>query len=283
MPSSPPRSIPRGLTVTEICKFIPQSWKQPPPRPITDGSVPDALFKSLGHFVISHGHLCEAFRTFSLLLRHKRMLSKEIRPDAFTYPSVLKACVDFASGRAVHGSLYVCNALISMYNRFGRVEIARRLFDRMSERDAVSWNAVINCYASQGKWEEALRLIHRMELSGVEMSVVTWNTVAKGYLQRGDYAWALNIVAKMRNYNVSLDSVAMVNGLKACSQALQLGKQFHCLAICSCCARIDNVENSLITMYSRCGDLRSAFIVFQQIEANSLSAWNSIIFRLCTQ
>lgn len=386
MPPSPSR----GLTVTEIRKFIPQSWKQTPPRPIPEThheSVPDALFNSFGHF-IAHGHLYEAFRAFSLLLHqsgsheyvlqsaasllstcvefnefvpgkqihaycissglevdpvlvpklvtfysafnlldeaqiitessdnlhplpwkvlidsyvrnkrfeeavsaYKRMVSKGIRPDGFTYPSVLKACgalLDCASGRVVHGSievssqrgsLYVCNALISMYQRFGKVDIARKLFDRMSARDAVSWNAVITCYASQGNLEVAHKLFHRMDLSGVKATVVTWNTLAGGYLQIGNYIEALNVVAKMRNDNVSLDSVALINGLKACSHigVIERGKEFHCLAIRCCYHRIDNVRNSLITMYSRCDGLRHALKVFQQIEANSLSTWNSII------
>ncbi|XP_010477553.1 PREDICTED: pentatricopeptide repeat-containing protein At1g22830-like [Camelina sativa] len=222
---------------------------------------------------------------------YKRMMSKGVRPDEFTYPSVLKACgalLDFASGRVVHGSievsshrcsLYVCNALISMYKRFGKVDIARRLFERMSERDAVSWNAVINCYASEGNLEEALELFERMLQSGVEATVVTWNTLAGGCLKIGNYVGALNCVLEMRNYNVGLDSVAMINGLKACSHIgeLRLGKVFHCLAVSSGFHKIDNVRNSLITLYSRCGDLRHAFLVFQEIEVNSLSRWNSII------
>ncbi|KAL0695198.1 hypothetical protein Bca4012_062378 [Brassica carinata] len=389
MPPSPPR----GLTVTELRKFIPKSWKQPPRQHILEthdetASVHVALFKSIGHF-ISQGHLSEAFRTFSLLLRHqscshelvlqsaasllstcvelneflpgqqihahsissglefdpvlvpklvtfysafnllhgaqtitensdvlyplpwnvligsyvrnkrfveavsayKRMMSRGIQPDEFTYPSVLKACgalLDSSSGRVVHGSvevsphrrsLYVCNALISMYARFGDVDIARRLFEMMSERDAVSWNTLINCYASRGKWEEALKFFDRMALSGVEATVVTWNTLAGGFLQTGDHVKGLSFVAKMRNHNVSLDSVAMINGLKACSHigAIRWGKEFHCLAIRSCYARIENVGNSLITMYSRCGDLKHAFIVFQQMEACGLSTWNSIV------
>ncbi|CAN8312969.1 unnamed protein product [Cochlearia groenlandica] len=222
---------------------------------------------------------------------YKRMVSKGIRPDDFTYPSVLKACgalLDFASGRVVHGSievsshrcsLFVRNTLISMYSRFGKVGIARKLFDKMPERDAISWNAIINCYASKGKLEEAIDLSHTMNLSGVEMTAVTWNTIAGGCFQCGNYVGALNVVANMMNNNVSLDDVAMIIGLKACSEigALQWGKVFHCLAISSGYTRIDNFQNSLITMYSRCGALRDTFIVFEEIETNSLSTWNSII------
>ncbi|CAL9240306.1 unnamed protein product [Arabidopsis halleri] len=222
---------------------------------------------------------------------YKRVVSKGIRPDAFTYPSVLKACgetLDVASGRVVHGSievssykcsLYVCNALISMYKRFGNVGIARRLFDRMSERDAVSWNAVINCYASVGMWSEAFELFDKMRFSGVEFSVITWNIISGGYLHTGNYAGALGLISRMRNIPTSLDPVAMIIGLKACSLigAIRLGKEIHSLAIHSSYDGIDNVRNTLITMYSKCDDLRNAFIVFQQTEENSLCTWNSII------
>ncbi|CAN8239340.1 unnamed protein product [Cochlearia groenlandica] len=218
---------------------------------------------------------------------YKIMLGKGIRPDAFTYPSVLKACgetLDFASGKVIHGSievssyrssLYVCNALISMYKRLGNVCISRRLFDRMSEKDAVSWNAMISCYASEGMWSEAFELFDKMCVSGVEFSVITWNIVSGGCLQTGNYVGALSLVSTMR----SLDPVAVIIGLKACSLlgAIRLGKEIHGVAVRSSYDGIDNVRNTLITMYSKCDDLRHAFIVFQQNEAHSLSTWNSII------
>ncbi|KFK41582.1 hypothetical protein AALP_AA2G147600 [Arabis alpina] len=219
------------------------------------------------------------------------MVSKGIRPDAFTYPSVLKACgetLDFASGRVVHGSievssykcsLYVCNALISMYKRFGNVGIARRLFDSMSERDAVSWNAVISCYASEGMWSEAFELFEEMWFSGVEVSVITWNIISGGCLDTGNFVGALGLVSKMRNSPTRLDPVAVIIGLKACSLlgAKRLGKETHGFAIRSFYDGINNVRNTLITMYSKCDDLRHAVMVFEQIEENSLSTWNSVI------
>ncbi|CAA7052343.1 unnamed protein product [Microthlaspi erraticum] len=393
---TPSRQFPGGLTISEIVKFIPKSWKHPlsavPRTHKTEDETMliESLFKSLGHFA-SHGHLHDAFKTFSLLRlqssstvsgdntlesaasllsacvdvraflpglqihahcissgveyhsalvpklvtfysafdlhsealsinensgifhplpwnvligsyaknelfeeavsAYKRMVSKGIRPDAFTYPSVLKACgetLDFASGKVVHGSievssykssLYVCNALISMYKRFGDVSNARRLFDRMCERDAVSWNAVISCYASEGMWREAFELFDKMWFSGVEVNVRTWNIVSGGCLHTGNYVGALGLVSRMRSFHTSLDPVAVIIGLKACSLlgARRLGREIHGFAVRSSYDGIENVRNTLITMYSKCDDLRHAFSVFQQIEENSLSTWNSLI------
>lgn len=40
---------------------------------------------------------------------------------------------------------FVCyNALIYMYGKCGEVDVARKVFDGMRERDAVSWNLMIS-------------------------------------------------------------------------------------------------------------------------------------------
>ncbi|XP_010534128.1 PREDICTED: pentatricopeptide repeat-containing protein At1g71490 [Tarenaya hassleriana] len=396
MLSSSSRPIPRALTISQILKFIPSSWKKSPTTvPATtktqDETMFVSLFESLDYFA-SRGLLSDAFRVFSLLRlqpsssaiscgfilhsaalllsacvdlhkfdtgrqihalaissgleyhpvlvrklvtfyssfnllagaeiitqnsesldpspwnvliasyarselfedavgAYKRMVSKGIRPDAFTYPSVLKACaktLDFASGRMVHGSievsshrnsLYVRNALISMYSKFGKVNIARMLFDKMPERDAVSWNAIISCYASEGMWAKASELFDEMRFSVAEVNVITWNTVAGGLLRTGNHGGVLGLVSEVRNRSVSLDPVAIIIGLGACSDlgAIRLGKEIHGLAIRSFFTGIQNVQNTLISMYSKCNDHRHAFMVFQQIQEKSLTNWNSII------
>jgi pentatricopeptide repeat protein len=84
------------------------------------------------------------------LSSYREMVDKGVRPDNFTYPSVLKACgekLDLGFGREIHKSinsssagwnLFVHNALVSMYERFGEVDVARSLFDKMLEKDVVS-------------------------------------------------------------------------------------------------------------------------------------------------
>ncbi|KAH7861094.1 hypothetical protein Vadar_021627 [Vaccinium darrowii] len=190
------------------------------------------------------------------------MVNAGIRPDNFTYPSVLKACgqelnLDF--GREVHKSidascldwcLFVQNALVSMYGRFGALDDARKLFDKMPEKDTVSWNSMISGYACKGRWGEAFELFESMRMQGVQVNIITWNTIAGRCLKTGNYKAALELLPQMATSGIHLDSVAVLIGLGACSHmgSLILGKEVHCVAIRSHFSGFDNVQNALIIM-----------------------------------
>ena len=222
---------------------------------------------------------------------YREMVEKGVRPDNFTYPSVLKACseeLDVVAGREVHRSiecsgvewnLYVYNALIYMYGKCGEVDVARKLFDGLRERDAVSWNSMISCYASGGMWKEAFEVFEYMQGESIELNMITWNTIAGGCLKTGRYDTALELLCRMRKCLIHLDPVAVINGLGACSHvgSLKLGKEIHGLAVRSYCNEFDKVRNSLITMYSRCKDLRLATVLFNLVQVKSMITWNSII------
>lgn len=218
---------------------------------------------------------------------YRKMVQKGIVPDNYTYPSVLKACgeeFDLGLGREVHESiakaglewnLFVHNALVFMYAKCGDLNVARKLFDEMPVRDEISWNSIISGYASQGMWREAFELFNHMQNQNVEVNVIIWNTIAGGYLKTGNYTQVLKLLSQLRKW----DPVAMINGLGACSHigTLNPGKEIHGLAIRTCCHDYDNVKNSLITMYSRCKDLKHAHIVFNVVKNKTVITWNSII------
>jgi pentatricopeptide repeat protein len=225
------------------------------------------------------------------LSAYKEMVDRGVRPDNFTYPSVLKACgekLDLDFGREIHNSinysssgwnLFVHNALVSMYGKFGELDVARSLFDKMLEKDVVSWNTMISAYASIGMWEEAFELFETMRMTGIEVNIITWNTIAGGCLRMGNFKGALDLLSHMRTCGIHLDYVAMIIGLGACSHigVIKLGKEIHGSAIRSCCDGFHNVKNVLITMYSRCKDLRHAYILFRLLENKSIITWNSML------
>ncbi|KAK6916165.1 Pentatricopeptide repeat [Dillenia turbinata] len=170
-------------------------------------------------------------------------------------------------GKEVHKSIeasclewnfYVQNTLISTHGKCRNVGAACILFDKMPKRDAFSWNSMILGYASDGSWRGAYEFLEKMKAVGVQFNIITWNTIAGGCFME------LPVF-------IHLEPVALIIGLGACShieaRALNLGKGIHGFAVRSCLNQVDTVRNMLITMYSRCKDLRHANTLFHHIEA----------------
>ncbi|PSS31672.1 Pentatricopeptide repeat-containing protein [Actinidia chinensis var. chinensis] len=119
----------------------------------------------------------------------KEMLGEGVEPNPFTYSSALKACArleNIQQGRLIHSSLnktpafsnvYVGSALVFMYAKCGSVADAIRAFDGMPERNLVSWKAMILGYAKNGLYQEALKLIYRMQAEGVQVDDYVLGTV----------------------------------------------------------------------------------------------------------
>ncbi|XP_020577104.1 pentatricopeptide repeat-containing protein At1g71490 [Phalaenopsis equestris] len=225
------------------------------------------------------------------LAAYHQMFSLGVVPDCFTYPSLLKACGDAGDlelGREIHRSiessgigfnLFVTNALVAMYLKCGELDVARKLFDEMPERDVVSWNSIISGYASRGLWKEAFELFERAMEGCSEVNSVTWNTIIGGLLQKGDHVKALKFVSQMRLSKSGVDFVTFVIGLNACSRIgmLRLGKEIHGLAVRLVYDDLESVRNALITMYSRCRDIGTAHLLLQMIKNPSLITWNAML------
>ncbi|KAK9682707.1 hypothetical protein RND81_10G090800 [Saponaria officinalis] len=106
--------------------------------------------------------------------------------DDGTIISILSACAEsglLELGKRVHSSIKatrfrcsvaVTNSLVDMYAKCGNVKQALALFEGMSKRDLVSWNAVIQGLAMHGHGEAALKLFYRMEQEGFHPDKVTF-------------------------------------------------------------------------------------------------------------
>ncbi|XP_057865073.1 pentatricopeptide repeat-containing protein DOT4, chloroplastic [Cryptomeria japonica] len=113
----------------------------------------------------------EALETF------KQMQSVGVKPNSTTFASILPVCAKIGAleqGMDIHkniiesGSLsevIVVNALIDMYAKCGITQKARELFDKMYQRDLVSWNAMTAGYAQNGLCKDALGLFELMKSS----------------------------------------------------------------------------------------------------------------------
>lgn len=63
--------------------------------------------------------------------------------------------------------VYLGGRLIVLYVKCGFVDYARMVFDEMSERNVVSWTAMISGYTNSGHYAEALHLFVQMLRSGI--------------------------------------------------------------------------------------------------------------------
>ncbi|KAJ4973357.1 hypothetical protein NE237_006531 [Protea cynaroides] len=184
------------------------------------------------------------------------MMHVDEKPDHATLVSVLPACAllkDLQRGRRVHDLLEekglgnyipVRNSLVDMYAKCGSLDEARLVFDEMSERDVVSWTAMIVGYLLNGDAISALALGHRMQLEGVRPNSVT--------------------LAALLSASASLWS-------------LKHGKCLHGWAI-RCRLEADvMVETALIDMYAKCNRMNISFRVFTKATIKRTVPWNALI------
>jgi pentatricopeptide repeat protein len=140
--------------------------------------------------------------------------------------------------------LEIANQVIYAYAKCGYVMDAREVFNRMRTRDLVSWTSMITGYVHNGHIDEAIYLFR--------------------LLQRE---------------NLNIDSVTLIGLLQALSQlgCLRFVKEAHCFSYRFFYGRELSVNNSLITIYAKCGKLCTARYIFRKMTERCLTSWNAMI------
>ncbi|PHT98865.1 Pentatricopeptide repeat-containing protein [Capsicum chinense] len=212
----------------------------------------------------------------------------------------------------------VNNSLLAVYAKCGLLGCAERLFESMEMRDTVSWNSIIMAYCHNGEIVEARRLLNLMSVEGVEPSLITWNILIASYNQLGRCDEALEVMKEMEGNGIMPDVftwTCLISGLAQHNrngQALQLfremiligvtpsevtltsiisacasrkdlrkGRELHSLAVKFGFDREVIVGNALVDLYSKCGKLEAARLVFDTIPDKDVYSWNSMIGGYC--
>lgn len=117
---------------------------------------------------------------------YEQMEEAGYRLDDGAIISILAACAESGLlwlGKRVHQSIkknrHQCsilieNALIDMYSKCGGLSKALSIFNGMSKKDLVSWNAMIHGLAMHGHGSKALRLFSQMKQEGFAPDKVTF-------------------------------------------------------------------------------------------------------------
>eukprot|EP01018_Ginkgo_biloba_P038447 Gb_32439 [translate_table: standard] len=197
-----------------------------------------------------HGNSEESLKLFWLMHR------TGMRPSQFTFASILRVCARLMrreEGNQIHADIirvgfesnvFVGCALVDMYAKCENIDDARQLFDRMPERDEVSWNAMIAAYARHERGEEALKLFLQMQHAGTKPNQFTFSNV-------------LSICAGF--------------------PALEWSKQLHGYIVRTGFESNVFVGNALVDMYAKCGSIEDAYQVFNNMPEQDVVSWNAMI------
>jgi len=185
-----------------------------------------------------------------------RMRVAGMKPNHFTFVSILQACTFLGAldlGMQVHawavkkelaGNVYLGGALLHLYANCGNIEDARKVFDRMYERNVVSWTAIIAGYAGQGCANESLDLFNQMRLVGVKPNYFTFPSVLRAC---------------------------------TCLGGIKQGEEVHAYAIKIGVESDAFVGSALVDMYVKCGGLADACRVFNEIPEKDGVLWIAMI------
>lgn len=196
---------------------------------------------------------------FFFFLLRQRVAATE--PDNFAFPLLLHACSRLQvkrPGEQLHGiivkqglsvDMFVQNSLIHMYASCGGIHCALKVFERMPERDVVSWTSIIGGAADEGCSTAALHLFNEMLIEGVVPNEAT-----------------------------------MVSVLRACadSGALSAGRRVHRISEKLKLEMKPHVGTALVDMYAKCGSIEEARELFDRMPERDAFAWTVMISGLAS-
>ncbi|BAT87489.1 hypothetical protein VIGAN_05086500 [Vigna angularis var. angularis] len=216
------------------------------PHPTSSSATTNSLNAIINHHSSQGAHR-------QVLVTYASMLKTHVPSDAYTFPSLLKACSSlnlFSLGLSLHQRLlvkglsldpYIASSLINFYAKFGCVDVARKVFDFMPVRNVVPWTTIIGCYSRMGHVSQAFFLFDGMRHQGIPPSGVTMLSLLLGVSE--------------------LATVQCLHG---------------CAILCGFVSDI-NLSNSFLNVYGKCGNIDDSRKLFDHMDERDLVSWNSLI------
>ncbi|CAN6457960.1 unnamed protein product [Victoria cruziana] len=180
------------------------------------------------------GHTENGLATEAVAL-FRQMLLEEVNPDRATVVSVLPSyagLADLKQGQNMHcyltktgfsSVMEISTGLIDVYMKCGSLHCARVLFDGMSERDVVSWSAIISGYGMHGDGQAAVSLFKQMIKSGLNPNEITFTSIIQACSHGGLLEEGLDIFRFMiKNYDRELTADHYACGVDLLARAGRL-------------------------------------------------------------
>ncbi|KAF5201537.1 Pentatricopeptide repeat-containing protein [Thalictrum thalictroides] len=217
----------------------------------------EMITRDLGSWNAMISGFCQNGKAAEALDVFREMCIEGVKMDSVTVSSILPVCAplnDLVTGMLIHVyvikhglafDVYVSNALLNMYAKFGSLELARKVFDQMLVRDLVSWNSLIAAYEQNHDPITALGYFIEMKQKGFQPDVLTLVSLASIVSQSGN----------VRN-----------------------SRSVHCFIMKRGFIAEDIfVGNAVVDMYAKLGNIDYARKVFEAMDAKDVISWNSLI------
>lgn len=197
-----------------------------------------------------YGKDIEALRLFL------RMHQEGTPMSEFTLSSILCACAAkfaiteckqlhaLALKSAMDSNVFVGTAILDVYAKCNMINHACQMFDEMPERSSVTWSSMIAGYVQNDLHEEALKLFRRAQKMGTELT----------------------------QFSLS----ATVSACASLAATIE-GTQLHAIVMKAGFDSNIFVITSLLNVYSRCGQMEKAYLVFTDIKEKNVVLWNAMI------
>ncbi|KAK1323713.1 Pentatricopeptide repeat-containing protein [Acorus calamus] len=185
------------------------------------------------------------------------LLDSGVYPTNYTLGAALSACSSLHSlelGKQIHGFVIkyrvesdtsMGNSLCALYSKCGDLESAVKAFQRIPDKNVISWTTVITACGNNGDAETALKLFVTMLWTDCAPNEFTLTSV--------------------------LSSCCVV-------QALGLGEQVHSMCVKLGCDSSLPMQNSIMYLYMKCGKIGEARRIFDEMGTTvRLITWNAMI------
>ncbi|XP_010250087.1 PREDICTED: pentatricopeptide repeat-containing protein At4g32430, mitochondrial [Nelumbo nucifera] len=157
-------------------------------------------------------------------------------------------------GHTIHGfciktgflsDLNVSNSFITMYSKFESMKESKKIFDEISYKETISWNALISGYAQNGMSQEALQTFSL--------------AILESYPNEFSFGSVLSAIG-------SAESVSLRQGQRCHSCIIKLGLNTNPV-----------VSGALLDMYAKRGSIEESQKIFSESPQTSQVAWTAII------
>lgn len=227
------------------------------------------------------------------MARKNALFLRQIIPAGIFYQNstllakLLDSCINTRSSldvRSVHGrvlkshfshEVFINNRLIDAYGKCWRLLDARKVFDKMLEKNTFTWNSMINAFTASRLLDEAEELFSSM----LEPDQCSWNLMVSSFAHCEMFDISMEYFMRMHREDFLLNEYSYGSALSACAglRDLIMGTQIHASVAKSKYSSDVYMGSALIDMYSKCGNVECAQTVFDDMRERNVVSWNSLI------